>query len=138
MILVDTSVIVAWLDPKHPAHGPCTRALDGCAAIDELGISAVTLAELASSGRSPDAIAQDLDGFIRVPLNEESALCAGCASVRLHSGSGKLNCSFADSLILGQAAALKVPLLTLKLRNLRAVKDVDILLPMVQGRGSVD
>lgn len=31
MILVDTSVIVAWLDKTHPQHQECVVAIERCA-----------------------------------------------------------------------------------------------------------
>ena len=64
MILVDTSVMVAWLDPRHPDHAACTEALDGCAAVDELAISALTVAELAAGGRSREALFMDFAGLL--------------------------------------------------------------------------
>jgi predicted nucleic acid-binding protein len=42
MILVDTSVIVAWLDPDHPDHQPCVRALENCGAVEELAVNSVS------------------------------------------------------------------------------------------------
>ena len=40
MILVDTSVIVAWLDRTHEDHAACTKALEHWAGQDQLGVSA--------------------------------------------------------------------------------------------------
>jgi hypothetical protein len=37
---------------------------------------------------------------------------------------------------MGQAAALKLLLLTIEPRSLRAARDVDILVPMMKGRGA--
>ncbi|MGO8931279.1 MAG: PIN domain-containing protein [Limisphaerales bacterium] len=42
MILVDTSVIVVWLDRDHAHHKACTDALDRASQADGLGISTVT------------------------------------------------------------------------------------------------
>ncbi len=72
MILVDTSVMVAWLDPRHPDHAACTEALDGCAAVDELAISALTVAELAAGGRSREALEEDLHDFAGLLLTSRS------------------------------------------------------------------
>jgi predicted nucleic acid-binding protein len=49
MILVDTSVIVAWMDPSHPEHRVCSQALDFWAGRDHLAVSSVTHAELANA-----------------------------------------------------------------------------------------
>ena len=57
MILVDTSVIVAWLDHAHPQHERCTRALKKWAGQDQLAVSAVTYAELAAGARTREGVA---------------------------------------------------------------------------------
>jgi len=135
MILVDTSVMVAWLDPRHPDHAACTEALDGCAAVDELAISALTVAELAAGGRNREALEEDLHGFRRIAADEQVAFHAGQAFARHHAKKGQGGPSLTGLLITGQAAALKVLLLTMETRSLRAARDVDILVPMMKGRG---
>ena len=59
VILVDTSVIVAWLDREHDHHEACTEALDRASQADELGISTVTYAEPASGARTAGACGRD-------------------------------------------------------------------------------
>ena len=56
MILIDTSVIVAWLDPRHAHHSECLRAIVDWAGRDELAVSSVTYAELAAGGRTREAV----------------------------------------------------------------------------------
>jgi predicted nucleic acid-binding protein len=41
VILVDTSVIVAWLDQHHPQHRACLAALESWAQRDRLAFSDV-------------------------------------------------------------------------------------------------
>ena len=79
MILVDTSVIVVWLDKTHPQHRACTEALDTCVARDTLAISSVTYAELASGARTRDGVDEALRGFERVALDFDAAWRAGQA-----------------------------------------------------------
>ena len=52
MILVDTSVIVAWMDPSHPEHRVCSQTLDSWAGRDQLAVSSVTYAKLAAGARN--------------------------------------------------------------------------------------
>jgi len=52
VILVDTSVVVAWLDRNHPNHQACLTALETCARRDQLAVSRVSLGELAAGGRT--------------------------------------------------------------------------------------
>ena len=47
MILVDTSVIVAWLDKNHPHHSACAKIIEHWARRDRLAVSSVTYGELA-------------------------------------------------------------------------------------------
>ena len=128
MILVDTSVIVAWLDPDHPDHNVCSQALDGWSACDELALSSITIAELAAGGRSRDALEEDLRGFRRLDLDFEGAFRAGHAFGRYHRGKEK-QLVLPDFLIRGHAAALGVKHLTNDRRRLRAFPDVEFHFP---------
>lgn len=135
MILVDTSVIVAWLDPEHSSHDACTRALDGCAAVDQLAISILTVAELAAGGRSKEFINQDLQGFLRIAPDEQVAFQAGRSLAKYHPKKGANVHSYANAIIWHQAAALKVPILTLETRKPQIAHEVDVLQPVPKGRG---
>ena len=42
MILVDTSVIVAWLDKNHSHHRACVKAIEHWALRERLAVSTVT------------------------------------------------------------------------------------------------
>ena len=57
---MDTSVIVAWLDRDHAHHKACTAALDRASQTDELAISTVTYAELASGARTREHMDEQL------------------------------------------------------------------------------
>jgi predicted nucleic acid-binding protein len=128
MILVDTSVLVAWLDPTHPDHRACSRALDACSAAEELAVSSITFAELAAGGRSREALDEDLRGFRRLDLDFAAAFRAGQAFGRWHPARQEQPV-LPDFLIRGQAAALSVPHLTNDRRRLRAFPDVEFLFP---------
>jgi len=52
VILVDTSVIVAWLAPTHSQHQLCAASLGRGSAQEEIAVSNVTYAELAAGGRT--------------------------------------------------------------------------------------
>jgi hypothetical protein len=129
MILVDTSVIVAWLDPTHPDHQKCSRALDGCGAVDELAISSVTFAELAAGGRNREALDEDLDGFSRLDLDFDAAFRAGQAFRQSHPGKSEHKPVLPDFLIRSQAAVTGMPHLTNDRRRLHVFPDVDFLFP---------
>lgn len=79
MILVDASVIVAWLDRDHPHHAACLAALEHWARRESLAVSCVTCGELAAGGRSRDAVEEDLRDFEKIPLDAEAAWRAGMA-----------------------------------------------------------
>ncbi len=129
MILVDTSVIVAWLDPTHPGHRKCLRALDNCSVADELAVSSVTFAELAAGGRSREALDEDLEPFIRLDLDFDAAFRAGQAFRRCHPGKNESNPVLPDFFIRGQAAVLGLPHLTNDHRRINVFPDVDFLFP---------
>ena len=132
MILVDTSIIVGWLDPGHPEHLDCSEALDRCSAVEELAVSSVTFAELAAGGRSREALDEDLRGFIRLDLNFDAAFRAGQAFGRHHPGKSEVKPVLPDFLIRAQAAVLGVAHLTSDRRRLRAFPDVDFIFPLPQ------
>jgi predicted nucleic acid-binding protein len=56
MILVDTSVIVAWLDGAHKHHKECLAAIVFWAGRDQLAVSSVTYAELAAGARTREGV----------------------------------------------------------------------------------
>ena len=129
MILVDTSIIVAWLDPNHPDHQVCSKALDECSGLEELAISSITFAELAAGGRNREALDTDLRGFRRIDLDFEAGFRAGQAFRRYHFGKQEQKPVLPDFLIRAQAAVLGVPHLTNDRRRVRAFPDVDFLFP---------
>jgi len=129
MILVDTSVIVAWLDPEHPDHLTCSHALENCSGVEELSISSVTFAELAAGGRSREALDEDLRGFLRVDLDSDAAFRAGQAFRRAHPAKRERKPVLPDFFIRAQAAILAVALLTNDRRGLAAFPDVEFLFP---------
>lgn len=129
VILVDTSVIVAWLDVTHPSHEQCTRALENCSAADELAVSSITFAELAASGRQREALEEDLRGFVRLDLDFDAAFRAGQAFRRSHPDRDGEKPVLPDFLIRGQAAASGLPHLTNDKRRTDAFPDVDFLFP---------
>jgi hypothetical protein len=63
MILVDTSVMVAWLDPAHEDHQACRDSLEHWAGQEELAVSSVSYGELAAGGRTRQAVDEDLRLF---------------------------------------------------------------------------
>lgn len=129
MILVDTSVIVAWLDGAHEDHRACTQALEHWAGQDELAVSAVTYAELAAGGRTRPAMDEDLRDFQRVELGFEAAWRAGLAFGRTYPGAKDRKPVLPDFLIRAQAAALNCKHLTNDRRRLSAFAEVEYLFP---------
>jgi predicted nucleic acid-binding protein len=89
MILVDTSVIAGWIDPAHPHHPECEKALLHWANQDDLAISALTYAELAAGGRTREALDEILAGFIRIDFDFYAAFRAGQAFSRCNPGKKK-------------------------------------------------
>jgi predicted nucleic acid-binding protein len=128
MILVDPSVIVAWLDPDHEHHGACEASLSHWAGEHELAISSVTFAELAAAGRTRDSLDEILAGFKCINLDLDAAYRAGQAFGQWHRGKEKKPV-LADFLIRGQAAALGVRHLTNDRRRMRSFPEVEFLFP---------
>ena len=129
MILVDTSILVAWLDKSHPEHKACTQALTEAAGRDELAVSAVSFSELAAGGRTREAVEADLRGFRRVDLNFDAAWRAGIAFRTYRPGKGEAKPVLPDFLIRAQATVLDVEHLTNDRRRTRAFPDVDFRFP---------
>ena len=128
MILVDTSVIVAWLDPTHKHYQECWAAVRYWAGRDQLAVSSVTYSELAAGGRTREAVDEDLKGFARLEMDFVSAWRAGHA-FRQHRSSIGNEPVLPDFFIRAQAAALNLPHLTNDRRRLAAWPDVDFLFP---------
>lgn len=128
MILVDTSVIVVWLDSTHKHHEECLKAILDWAGRDELAVSSVTYAELAAGGRTRDAVDEDLEGFLLLELDFAAAWRAGQAFRQHHLGKEKAPV-LPDFFIRAQAATLNLRHLTNDRRRLGAWPDVDFIFP---------
>src|SRR5579859_5458136 len=129
MILVDTSVIVAWLDGTHEDHRGCSQALELWAGQDQLGVSTVTYAELAASGRTRQAVDEDLRHFQRIELDFEACWRAGLAFGRTYPEAKDRKPVLPDFLIRAQAAALNCKHLTNDRRRLAAFPEVEYVFP---------
>jgi predicted nucleic acid-binding protein len=128
MILVDTSVIVAWMDSTHPQHRACWNAIRYWAGHDELAISSVTYAELAAGARTREGVDEDLSGFARLELDFACAWRAGHA-FRKHRSSRTDITVLPDFFIRAQAAELNLRHLTNDRRRLVTWPDVDFIFP---------
>ena len=129
MILVDTSVIVAWMDSTHEHHVCCREALFDWSGADELAISSVTYAELSAGGRTREALDRDLALFRRIELDFEAAWRAGVAFGHYAAGKGEQRPVLPDFLIRAQAAVLGCRHLTNDRRRMRAFPDVEFVFP---------
>ena len=136
MILVDTSIIVAWLEPDHEFHRECSAALTHWASDDvgdQLAVSNITYAELASGGRTQQSVDEDLVRFKRLLLDWDSSFRAGQAFRRW----GRLTRRrikdhdpvLPDFFIRAQAAVRGYGHLTNDRRRLEAFPDVEFLFP---------
>jgi predicted nucleic acid-binding protein len=124
MILVDTSVIVAWLDKQHPHHRACLAAIEHWAQRDKLAVSSVTYGELAAGGRTREAVDEDLKHFERIPLDANAGWRAGMA-FRNYRRKGTDDPVLPDFFIRAQAAARNLPHLTNDRRRIKSFPDVD-------------
>lgn len=129
MILVDTSVIIAWLDRSHQFHRRCWDALNSAAAEDELAVSAITYAELAAGGgRTREWVDEQLSEFARIDLDFESAWRAGRVFRACHPAKGAA-IVLPDFFIRAQAATIGCRHLTNDRRRLMHWPDVDFVFP---------
>jgi predicted nucleic acid-binding protein len=128
VILVDTSVIVAWLDTRHEHHAACLQAVVDWAARDELSVSSVTFAELAAGGRTREAVDEDLKDFVRIELDVAAAWRAGQTFRRFRHGKIETPV-LPDFFIRAQAAVIGCRHLTNDRRRIAAWPDVDFIFP---------
>jgi len=124
MILVDTSVIVAWLDKTHPQHRKCVAAIERWAHRQRLAVSSVTYGELAAGGRTREAVEEDLRDFEKIPLDANAAWRAGMA-FRQYRRKDSDDPVLPDFFIRAQAAVLNLPHLTNDHRRIKSFPDVD-------------
>ncbi len=124
MTLVDTSVIVAWLDASHPLHRACLAALEHWAGRGGLAISSVTLAELAAGGRTWEAVEEDLRDFETLELDADSAWRAGVA-YRQYRRKDTHDPVLPDFFIRAQASVAGLRHLTADRRRTKTFPDVE-------------
>ena len=124
MILVDTSVIVAWLDRNHPHHRACLTAIEHWARRDRLAVSCVTWGELAAGGRTRDAVEEDLRDFEKIPMDTDAAWRAGMAFRQYRRKDGD-DPVLPDFFIRTQAAVRNLRHLTNDRRRIKSFSDVD-------------
>lgn len=124
MILVDTSVIVPWLDKNHSSHRDCVAAIEKWIQRDQLAVSAVTFAELAAGARTREYVEEALELFHRIELDFNDAWRAGVAFRQYHRHD-RDDPVLPDFLIRSQAATRNIPHLTRDHRRLKSFPDVD-------------
>ncbi|MDE3066108.1 MAG: PIN domain-containing protein [Verrucomicrobiota bacterium] len=124
MILVDTSVVVAWLDKNHPQHRASVAAIERWALRERLAVSSVTFGELAAGGRKREAVEEDLRDFEKIPLDTGAAWRAGMA-LRQYRRRDSDDPVLPDFFIRAQAAVLSLPHLTNDRRRIKSFLDVD-------------
>ena len=124
MILVDTSVIVAWLDKSHPQHRASLAAIEHWAVRGKLAVSTVTYGELAAGGRTREAVEEDLRDFEKIPLDADAAWRAGMA-FRQYRRKDSDDPVLPDFFIRAQAAVRNLRHLTNDRRRLKSFPDVD-------------
>jgi len=124
MILVDTSVIVAWMDGQHPGHLDCVSAIEKWIQRDRLAVSAVTFAELAAGARTREHVEEALSLFERLEVDFDDAWRAGMA-FRQYRRKDSDDPVLPDFIIRAQAAARNIPHLTRDRRRTKSFPDVD-------------
>ena len=124
MILVDTSVIVAWMDGQHPSHRDCVAAIEKWIQRDQLAVSAVTFAELAAGACTREHVEEALSLFERLEINFNDAWRAGMA-FRQYRRKDADDPVLPDFLIRAQAAMRNIAHLTRDRRRVKSFPDVD-------------
>jgi len=124
MILLDTSVIVGWLDKTHPNHRACVEAIEYWAQREQIAVSSVTYGELAAGGRTREAVEEDLRDFEKISLDVDAAWRAGRAFRQYRFGKDDKPV-LPDFFIRAQAATLGIPHLTRDRRRTKIFPDVD-------------
>ena len=124
MILVDTSVIVPWLDKNHASHRACTAAIEKWVQREQLAVSAVTFGELAAGARTREHMDDALGIFEWLELDFDSAWRAGQA-FRQYRRKDNDEPVLPDFLIRAQAAMLNLPHLTNDRRRIKSFPDVE-------------
>lgn len=124
MILVDTSIIVAWLDKNHPHHHACLKAIERYAERESLAVSSVTYGELAAGGRTREAVDEDLRDFKELPLDSNATWRAGLA-FRQYRRKDADDPVLPDFFIRAQSAVMNLPHLTNDRRRVKCFPDVD-------------
>ena len=124
MILVDTSVIVAWMDGQHPAHRDCVAAIEEWIQRGRLAVSAVTFAELAAGARTREHVEEALSLFERLDVDFDDAWRAGVA-FRQYRRKDSDDPVLPDFLIRAQAATRNIAHLTRDRRRVKSFPDVD-------------
>jgi predicted nucleic acid-binding protein len=124
MILVDTSVIIAWLDETHEAHQLCAAAIKKWVQQDAIAVSAVTFAELAAGARTREYVEEALSLFQRLEINFDDAWRAGIAYRQFRPNETDKPV-LPDFFIRAQAATRNMPHLTRDRRRTKSFPDVD-------------
>ena len=124
MILVDASVIVAWLDRGDSHHFACLKLLEHYAKREPLAVSSITYGELAAGGRTREAVEEDLRDFEEIPLDLNAAWRAGIA-FRQYRRKDSDDPVLPDFFIRAQAAVMNLPHLTNDRRRVKCFPEVD-------------
>ena len=124
MMLVDTSVIIAWLDDTHEAHGDCVAAIKKWVREDQLAVSAVTFAELAAGARTREYVEEVLSLFQRLEVDFDDAWRAGVAFRQFRPDASDKPV-LPDFFIRAQTAARGIRHLTRDRRRTRSFPDVE-------------
>src|ERR1017187_4897717 len=108
MILVDTSVIVAWLDGNHPHHSACAKSIEHWAQRERLAVSSVSFGKVAAGGGPGEAGEQGFSDFEKIPGYMDACWRAGM-TFRQYRRKNSGDPVLPDFFIRAQAAVLNLP-----------------------------